>query len=665
MWPHRRGWFLRRLERLSLGFERPFTRLASAAQLNPFYHTGTLAVFLWLLVGASGLYLTMFYQYGFEVSYLALGKLEASLVGRTMRALHNYASAAAMIVTLLHGWRLLFMDRFAGPRWLAWLSGVAMTALLWMDGVLGYWLAWDTRAQLITASAVRFLEALTPWAAPFVLSLRWAGREDTSWIFLISLWLAHALLFVVPAALFWYHIVRLKRPKFLPPSYWMLAASVVLALVSAAWPLGLSPPVDFGRLPAALHLDAIYLFFIPLQDGWHPAFLWGGLLLLAAALSAIPWVWPRRVTAPTVRIDPELCTGCTKCALDCPYKAISLQPRTDGKRHKYLAVENPGMCVSCGICVGSCDVQAISLGSLTQEALQRAVETRLAHWRQAAPGLAPRLVFICERHAAHGAKHWLDGGMEGGEAVSVITLPCVAAAPPNLAAHALNAGAAQVHVVGCPPADCANREGNLWQELRLKRKRLPKLRKPYDQAPIFTHWLPPDATRRALTPGETSPRPLAEAMTQALTWRNYLPAGAILLVALLLQVGLNRLPYDASGGLAEVSLVMGSPSGYLGGWGQPPPEADWPARLTWEADGETLYEHTYPSDELYGGKAAPLFARARLAPGDHRLTLRLEAPGEGGAALIFFDKAIHLEAGEAYFFVEGDEIPLPLKNGAR
>jgi ferredoxin len=660
VWPYRRGRFLRALERLSLWFEKPFTRLAGAAQLNPFYHTGTLAVFLWLLVGATGLYLTMFYQYGFEVSYAALGKLEASLAGRTIRALHNYASGAAMIVTALHGWRLFFMDRFFGPRWLAWLSGVGMTLLLWADGVLGYWLAWDARAQLITGAAARFLDAFTPWASPFLLSLDWAAEKDKGWIFIISLWLVHTLLFAIAGLFYWYHILRLRRPKFLPPAFWMLAAAAALVLVSAAWPLGLLPPVDFSRIPVAMRLDAIYLFFIPAQDAWPPGLLWSGLLLAGAGLGALPWVWPRRLKEPPVRIDPQLCTGCTKCALDCPYKAISLQPRTDGKRRKYLAVENPALCVSCGICVGSCDVQAISLGDLTQEALWRAVETRLAHIHKASPDAAPRLVFTCERHAVHGASGWQDGAD-----ASVIALPCVAAAPPNLAARALSAGAAQVHVVGCPPADCARREGNLWQEMRLKRKRLPKLRKPYDQAPIFTHWLPPDATRQVLRPGGDQSRPLPAAMEAALTWRNYLPAFVILLIALLLQVALNRLPYDAASGGAEALLVMGSPSDYLHGWKEPAAGEIGPARLVWEADGALLYEQSYPPATLYGGKAAPVFARAWLPPGEYRLTLRLETQGAGRATLIIFERSVLLKAGDSFAISRGEELPLPLKNGAR
>ena len=103
------------LERVSLVIEKPISRLVREQKFNPLYHTGTITVFLLLIILGTGIYLTMFYQFGFEASYTAVANIETNFVGRVMRALHRYASGAAVIFALLHGWRtfsrIAFGDR--------------------------------------------------------------------------------------------------------------------------------------------------------------------------------------------------------------------------------------------------------------------------------------------------------------------------------------------------------------------------------------------------------------------------------------------------------------------------------------------------------------------------------------------------------------------------
>ena len=108
--------FLSTLERISLAVEKPLARLVRDPRFNPLYHTGTITVFLLLIILVTGVYLTMFYQFGFAGSYRAISNVQASFVGRVIRALHRYASDLAVIFALLHGWRTFFMDRFRGPR---------------------------------------------------------------------------------------------------------------------------------------------------------------------------------------------------------------------------------------------------------------------------------------------------------------------------------------------------------------------------------------------------------------------------------------------------------------------------------------------------------------------------------------------------------------------
>ena len=59
------------------------------------------------------------------------------------------------------------------------------------------------------------------------------------------------------------------------------------------------------------------------------------------------------ITAPQMPVvDPELCTGCTKCEDSCVYDAIRVAD--DG-----LAHADPAACYGCGVCRDACPLQAI------------------------------------------------------------------------------------------------------------------------------------------------------------------------------------------------------------------------------------------------------------------------------------------------------------------
>ena len=212
--------FLNGLERVTLLLERPVNRLVREPQFNPLYHTGTITVFLLILVAVTGVYLTMFFQFGFEASYQAVARVEISPIGRIMRALHRYASDLALLAALLHGYRTFFMDRFRGPRWLAWVTGVVSAALIWIIGVTGYWLVVDERAQLLTQSLIRVVGG---WAlgARFLLDNLLSDAAGAGWAPIMLVLIVHVGLSVAVGAFFVIHIRRLSRPKLAPPRFWI------------------------------------------------------------------------------------------------------------------------------------------------------------------------------------------------------------------------------------------------------------------------------------------------------------------------------------------------------------------------------------------------------------------------------------------------------------
>ncbi len=613
---------LRWLEKLALLVEQPFNRLAGSLKLNIFYHTDSIAAFLWLIVAITGVYVTFFYQFGYDGSYDAVAKIESQFVAHTIRAIHRYASGSAVIITLLHAYRTFFMDRFRGARWLAWVSGVGMMLILWLDSVTGYWLIWDQRAQVISETFVSFFNRyFGALGDKLGLSLIIANRTDGSWAVMFWILTAHIALFMGVAVFFWYHIVRLKKPKLFPPQRWMISTAIVIVVSASLFPLGMLPRASFDFLPSQIELDPFFLFYLPAELAGNAAAntFWISILGVFVVLLAFPWIIRRRKPAPVKVID-DACIGCTLCAVDCPYNALEMVERKEGEKgSKMIAIAHPDMCVSCGICIGSCAYDAIEVGELNAKAMFEATSLLLSQAKEKAPDEQVKVVFTCERHAAHGAHPYLETGASpqaGEPRLVTIPLPCVGAAPPDLVGNTYKAGASEVQMIGCPPDDCAQRRGNTWTEERLTRERKPLLRTAFKEAPISFNWQPPNLFKKGLA---------NEKDDKTLTWRNYAPVYTILIALLIVQILFTNLPFNVyTEPQVRVQLLSENVGTALGAqMSELAPSAN--VDVVLYVNGEVYLQNSYQAGELVSEKAPILFEEISLPPGKYSLVVKASA----------------------------------------
>lgn len=621
-------------EEISLRLEAPLNWLINDPRFNPLYHTGTITIFLLVVILLTGIYLTMFYPFGFTFSYLAVSKIEANFIGRIIRAMHRYASDAAVIFGLLHGWRTFFQDRFRGPRWLAWVTGVGMAVVVWAIGITGYWLIWDDRAQVLNQSLFKFLGSFQS-GQTFIVDFIVGDSAGTGWVFMMIVILLHLGLSALTGYFLWLHLKRMSRAKWLPPKYWMAISVFVLLLASTLFPLGMLPPLNATQLPDQAPIDLFYLFYLPAFLRGPQALFWSILLFILGVSIALPWIMPRAKKLEPIKVDLANCDGCTLCERDCPYLAIKMIPRTDGTRPKFQADIDSNLCVSCGVCIGSCPDNALTFGNIPLNPLWKTTLSAVAEKKNI------KVIFTCERHALHGAeKHFNDPN------TYIVPLTCIAMASPNLAAQALEAGASDVQFIGCPPEDCANREGNLWLNERVTGERLPKL-KPNFIPLVHTAWVAPtDFGNGIKSQIKSDPNTFTFAPNKSHI-RFILPLLGVMAIVTALQIWLSDMPTQFfSADSATLAIQMTHHSGYaihdIAEQAAPEPDLDHPTRLTLEVDGGLVFDETYEHQDNGINQGSRIFEQVQLPVGEHHITIKMYDRPDENIVQVLFDKTIPL-----------------------
>lgn len=458
------------LQALEALFDRVFTPAH-----NPWRHLGALAFFFFWVVVVSGAYLYAFSESGVERAYLSLERLtrEQWYLGAVARSLHRYASDAFILTMLLHLAKEWIAGRYHGFRWFSWVTGVLLLPLALVSGAIGFWLVWDQLGQFVALATAEWLDVLPIFSEPLARNFLIPGGV-TDRFFTLAMFL-HLGLPLALLLLAWVHLQRISRPVIHPPRPLALGALAALLLLALVKPVTSHGPAELASVAAQLRFDWFYLFPLPAVYAWSPAGLWaltGAAMLLLLLVPLLPH--PRR--APVAQVNLANCNGCGRCHEDCPYGAVVLRPRSDGRRLPREAVVLPELCAGCGICAGACPsstpfrsaeplVTGIDMPQLPMGVLRAQLEAAVT----ALAGRPRIVVFGC------------DGGVEveglRGPGTAALSLLCAGMLPPSFIEYALRSGADGVLVTGCREGDCAFRLGNRWVEERIQGKREPHLRR--------------------------------------------------------------------------------------------------------------------------------------------------------------------------------------------
>lgn len=474
---------VRGLQRVESWFDAAF------GASNPLRNLGALSFFFYWIITASGLYVYAIFDTSVYGAYQSVEYMsrEQWYLGGVMRSLHRYAADAFTVTVLLHLLKELIKGHFRGFRWFSWISGVPLLWLMYASGIGGYWLVWDQVAQFSLNATMEWLDWLPLFAQPLVRNFLSAEQlSDRFFSLLIFLHIGIPLVLLLGM---WLHIQRVSYAGTTAPkrlAIGTLGALLALALIKPALS---QAPADMASVATTLELDWFYLFIHPVTDKISGDIVWLAAAGLTLLLMLLPALAPS-TKLPVARVDLNNCNGCGRCAQDCPYAAVIMQPRTDAGRHVRQAVVLPDLCASCGICAGACPsstpfrsiatlVSGIDMPQQPIDALRAQLQVQV------------RALRTGDKVAVFGCACANDVERLRDENTAALSLLCIGMLPPAFIEYALRYGADGVLVTGCREGDCAYRLGNRWIGERIRGEREPHLRHTVAPERVRVAWVGP------------------------------------------------------------------------------------------------------------------------------------------------------------------------------
>jgi cytochrome b-561 len=175
------SWFV---ERLALDRFRA-KYLGKPFPVHSTFFFGEIALFCFVVLTATGLYLALFYEPSAAVVATEAGRLPAAYAstlaidatpfGALMRRIHHWAAHLMIAAVLLHLLRVYFTAAYKRPREANWVLGLGLLGATIAASFAGYLLPYDQFS--VTATAIGYgIARSVPWIGPTLADFVFAGQ---------------------------------------------------------------------------------------------------------------------------------------------------------------------------------------------------------------------------------------------------------------------------------------------------------------------------------------------------------------------------------------------------------------------------------------------------------------------------------------------------------
>jgi len=159
---------------------------------------GSASLFLFLMQGLTGIFLTVYYTPSPDHAYDSVQYIMNGVAfGWLIRGMHHWGATLMVLVVFIHMLRVFFSASYKYPRELTWIIGVFLFLLTLGMGFTGYLLPFNQRSYWATVVGTN-IAGVAPGVGDFALkALR--GGTDVSALTLSRFFSAH--IWILPATL--------------------------------------------------------------------------------------------------------------------------------------------------------------------------------------------------------------------------------------------------------------------------------------------------------------------------------------------------------------------------------------------------------------------------------------------------------------------------------
>lgn len=146
-------------------------------KVNWWFTLGSASLFLFLLQGLTGLFLTVYYVPSPDKAYDSIQYIMSGVTfGWLIRGIHHWGATLMVIFVFIHMLRTFFMGAYKFPREITWVTGVVLLLATLGMGFTGYLLPWNQRAFWATTVGTE-IPATAPLIGDFLLRVLRGGTD--------------------------------------------------------------------------------------------------------------------------------------------------------------------------------------------------------------------------------------------------------------------------------------------------------------------------------------------------------------------------------------------------------------------------------------------------------------------------------------------------------